>query len=410
MKRNLTLPILTLGHFLIDLACLYFLFSYYPQNGYIAGIQTALLYNFLAFALQTVIGYFFDRFPAKRSTSIGILFILCGYLCGLGSHSAAGLLFCGLGNAFYHAGGSIGIAHTDTKGLRDSGIFVSAGAPGVALGTFLATKSSIEYTSLINRTSFSAPTVWILLLLIILLFMQTQVSAPAVKKVSAPIPPQIIIPGNVTINSTAPDLPAGAATTLLLLSLAAVFLRSLGGLFFPTSYRALFTLPEDTTPAVFLLAMSSGIAAFLGKFLGGFLSSLCTMLLHKFEPSKKLDIRSGNYLFGTITLLLSALLLTMFGNIPLLCFVGILCFQAAMPVTLFELYCILPDHAGFAMGLSTLMLFLGSLPAAFVPMNALPAPLVLCVLTLLAAGCMSASHWIYRHETYPSSNNKEDCP
>ncbi len=363
MKRNLSLPVLTLGHFLIDLACLYFLFSHYPQGDVVAGIQTALLYNFLAFALQAVIGYFFDRFPARRSTSIGILSVLCGYLCGFCKFPAAGLILCGIGNSFYHVGGSIGIAGTDRRVLRSSGIFVSSGALGVSLGIHLAAESH-------------SAAVWILLLLIALLLLQTLVVS--------------------SFETTTTELSADTGTILLVLSLVAVLIRSLGGLFFPASYRTLFTLPTDSTTAVLLLAMASGVTAFLGKFLGGFLSISCTNLLHKSKRFKNIDIRTGNYLFGAITLLCSALLLTIWGNIPALCFLGILCFHAAMPVTLFELYCILPDRPGFAMGLSTLMLFLGYLPTAFVPPDKLPARLILCVLTLLAAGCMAASLLIYQ--------------
>ena len=195
---------------------------------------------------------------------------------------------------------------------------------------------------------------------------------------------------------------------MLLLSLFAVFIRSLGGLFFPDSYKELFALPENITLTIFLVAMASGIVAFLGKFLGGFLSNFCTTALHKLESFKVMDIRGGNYLFGTITLLLSTLLLTLGGNIPILCFLGILCFHAAMPVTLFELYCILPDRPGFAMGLSTVMLFLGYLPYAFVPLDGLPASLILCLLTLLATGCMLASLLIYckaNHRTKQGRDN-----
>ncbi len=393
MKQNIALSILTLGHFLIDLACLYFLFLHYPQSGFIAGIQTALLYNFLAFALQVVIGYFFDQFPVNRSTSLGILLIIGGYVCGFWDAPAIGLVFCGCGNAFYHVGGSIGIARPDKKGLRDSGIFVSAGALGVSLGTYLATKVTDETTILINRSPVST-SFCILLLLILLLLLQTQV----------------VDRKQDCKNVFSTELSAATRTVLLLLTLVAVFIRSLGGLLFPTSYRTLFTLPENNIFSVFLLAIASGIAAFLGKFLGGFLSNLCTTILHKVTRFQHLDIRSGNYLFGILTLLSSTLLLTLGETIPLLCFLSILCFHAAMPVTLFELYCILPDHPGFAMGLSTLMLFLGSLPAAFVPMNTLPAPLVLCILTLLAAGCMLLSLLIYRQERSRTSNNKEECP
>lgn len=370
MRKKITLPILTMGHFLVDLACLYFFFANYPQNGFVAGINAALLYNFLAFALQAVIGYFFDRFPAKHSTSIGILFVLCGYACGLCGLSAAGLILCGFGNAFYHVGGSIGIARTDKTGLRDSGIFVSAGALGVSLGTYLASGHALPESFL------SLPTVCILLLLIVLLFLQMPVVSPS---------------RQTSINHS-----VGTNTALLLLSLFAVFIRSLGGLFFPASYKALFAVPENITLTLFLTAMASGTVAFLGKFLGGFLSTFCTGLLHKIIPQKNINLRSCNYIFGTVTLLLSAALLTFGGTVPILCFLGILCFHAAMPVTLFELYCILPDRPGFAMGLSTVMLFLGYLPYAIVPLDGLPATPILTLLTLLASGCMLVSLLIYR--------------
>lgn len=369
MKQKLSLPILTLGHFGVDLACLYFYFTNFPQSGMVATISAALLYNFLAFALQAPIGYFFDRFSAKRSTIVGILFVLCGYAFGLYHHPVAGLVLCGFGNAFYHVGGSIGIARTDKKGLRDSGIFVSAGALGVSLGTYLA-----GYP--LRESFFSETTIWILLLLIVLLILQTPVDSP--------------------IREATNHFSAKTNAALLLLSLFAVFIRSLGGLFFPASYKELFVPSEHTSFTFFLLAMASGVAAFLGKFLGGFLSNLCTTILHKFTPFKNVDFRAGNYLFGALTLLLSTLLLTLGGDIPVLCFLGILCFHAAMPVTLFELYCILPDRPGFAMGLSTVMLFLGYLPYAFVPLEGLPDSLILCLLTLLAVVCMIASLIIYR--------------
>ena len=80
MKINITLPVLTLGHFGVDLACLYYYFTNFPQSGLVKIISAALLYNFLAFALQAPIGYFFDKFPAKRNTTHpgGISFIRQG--------------------------------------------------------------------------------------------------------------------------------------------------------------------------------------------------------------------------------------------------------------------------------------------------------------------------------------------
>jgi len=380
MKRNYSRLILTLGHFGIDMACLYFYFTNFPQSGMAKVISATLLYNFFAFALQAPIGYFFDKFPAKRSTAVGILFILGGYFLGMWHFRTAGLILCGFGNAFYHVGGSIGIARTNQKGLRDSGIFVSAGALGVSFGTYLAAGYALP------KGFFSGETLWILLLLIVLLFLQIIVCSP--------------------IRDATNTFSAGTNAALLFLSLFAVFIRSLGGLFFPSSYKEWFASSEHTSVTIFLLVMASGIIAFLGKFLGGILSNACTIILHKVLPHKNIDLRTGNYVFGTITLVLSTILLTFAGNIPFLCFLGILCFHAAMPVTLFELYCILPDRPGFAMGLSTVMLFLGYSPHEFFALNTLPAPIILFVLSLLATTCMLLSLWIYRHANQPQ--NKGD--
>lgn len=382
MKQKVILPILTLGHFSVDLACLYFYFTNFPQSGLTGILSAALLYNFLAFALQAPIGYFFDRFPARYSTSIGILFILCGYACGLFHLPIAGLVLCGFGNAFYHVGGSIGIARTDKKGLRDSGIFVASGALGVSLGTYLANHGHGL------SVSFSSHTTAAIVLLLIVLFLLQLPVVSSEKKTTNPFS-------------------AKSNAALLLLSLFAVLIRSLGGLFFPISYKELFAFPENISLTIFLTAMASGLVAFLGKFLGGFLSLFCTNLLHKWMPHKSIDLRTGNYLFGATTLLLSTLLLTLGGNTPILCFLGILCFHAAMPVTLFELYCILPDRPGFAMGLSTVMLFLGYLPYAFSPLDGLPSALILCLLTLLAVVCMIASLLIYRKSTHNNERNTQ---
>lgn len=371
MKEFFTFPVLTLGHFVVDLVCLYFYFINFPQGGMVNLISSALLYNFLAFAMQAPIGYFFDRFPARRSTTIGILFVIGGYCLGLFRLPSLGLLFCSIGNAFYHVGGSIGISRTDKKGLRRSGVFVSSGALGVSLGTALANHRYGQ-----GQNFFDITTAVLLLLITVLLILQAAVVSPDRQNESC--------------------LSAKANSSLLLLSLFAIFIRSFGGLFLPSSYKELFTLPDAVPFSMFLIATSSGIVAFSGKFLGGFLSTFFETTLYRFVPAAHLDLRSCNYIFGGITLFLSTILLTFAGHIPFLCFLGVLCFHAAMPVTLFELYCILPDRPGFAMGLSTVMLFLGYLPYVFSPLDTLPKTLILFILSLMAAGCMIVSLLVYR--------------
>jgi len=374
MKRASTLFILTLGHFIIDLACLYFYFAGFSHVSTVTIVSSALLYNFLAFALQSPIGYFFDKFPARCSTTIGILFIMGGYSLGLCRFLSAGLVFCGIGNAFYHVGGSIGIARTDAKGLRASGIFVASGALGVSLGTFLAT-CGVGFTKII------------LVFLIFLLILQPYVTTPDKCRPSC--------------------LPVKTNAALLILSLFAVFIRSLGALFFPVSYQELFSISDNLPLSIFLLAVSSGLIAFSGKFLGGFFSTFCASVLHRLIPEAAFDLRSCNYLFGTFTLLAGTLMLTFAGNIPLFCFLGMLCFHAAMPVTLFELYCIFPDRPGFAMGLSTVMLFLGYLPYVFSALVNVPKTLILFILSLAASVCMFFSYLLYRRAIKSTKGDSE---
>ena len=206
-----------------------------------------------------------------------------------------------------------------------------------------------------------------------------------------------------------------------MLSLFAVFIRSLGGLFFPPLYKEVlsftqFLFPQNLIPYSFFITMVSGVTAFLGKFLGGYLSCLCSALMQKFFPRKNFNLRSCNYIFGTVTLLLSMVFFTLGSNVtvlqnsggsPGLCFLGVLFFHAAMPVTLFELYCILPNQPGFAMGLSTVMLFFGYLPYAFFPLDGLPASLILSLLTLLAIVCMIVSLLIFHKATYNSQKQNQ---
>lgn len=159
------------------------------------------------------------RFSVKSSTATGILFVLCGCACGLCKLLAAGLVLCGFGNAFYH----VKCRHRPhrKKGLRDSGIFVSAWTLGVSLGTYLAS------CHVLSEGSLSLTTILILLLLIVFLLLQTQVIS--------------------SIKQTTGSHSAKTNTALLLLSLFAVFIRSLGGLFFPSSSGCCFPFPRTTS-------------------------------------------------------------------------------------------------------------------------------------------------------------------
>ncbi|MBQ8563373.1 MAG: hypothetical protein IJ443_05755, partial [Firmicutes bacterium] len=73
---------------------------------------------------------------------------------------------------------------------------------------------------------------------------------------------------------------------------------------------------------------------------------------------------------------------------PLLSLAGILLFNMTMPVTLCALADLMPKNPGFAFGLTTLALLLGTAVTFFWAVPAYLAKLLLAVLILLSALCI----------------------
>ena len=292
-------------HFLVDFACIFLITSYLPVSDW---LFYALLYNFCAFALQLPLGIWADlRQKQMPFAVLGCVFVALAFFLVL-LLPLAGCVLAGVGNGFFHVGGGVTVLRAFPKKAAPLGIFVSPGALGVFFGLTLGT------------SGFSGTVLFPLLLAAsaILLFLLGRKEAPARYR-----------PG-VSLKK----IHIAAVLGVLMLFLAVV-LRSYLGLIFSFPWKTGFGLS-------FLVIL--GVAA--GKALGGFLSD-----------------RFGLIPTALASLSLCAVLLIFAGNSPVCGILAVCCFNMTMPLTLFALSEILGDAKGFAFGLTTFALFLGTLPS-----------------------------------------------
>ena len=114
--------------------------------------------------------------------------------------------------------------------------------------------------------------------------------------------------------------------------------------------------------------------AFAGKAAGGILAD-----------------RLGARNVGVIALLASLPCLALGYAVPAVAMAGLALFNMTMPVTLCALASRLPDSTGFAFGLSTLALLIGTMPTFFFRLPDGAAPYVMAALIALSALCVLLS-------------------
>ncbi len=313
------LMIHTFSHAAVDFACFYILFARVAQaqSGRTAPVAF-LVYNLIAFGLQPLFGFVIDYFRSFPAASIGCLLVLVG-VCLPQSAALVGLVFAALGNAWFHVGAGSDTLLASHGRMWDSGMFVSSGALGVALGT-LAGQAQCS------------PAIPILLVAIPLLlewWLPTQYGGLLER--------YWIYSGKTSVPVT------------FLLLLFAIAIRSFVGAAVP--------LPWKVGNLDLLLA---AVAAFVGKAFGGLLADLF-----------------GARRIGTGALLLSLPLLCFGQQSAVLSLIGIALFNIPMSITLCALADLLPLNTGLAFGLSTLALLVGMLPALLLPLGEISTVLLL---------------------------------
>lgn len=311
----------SLGHFAVDMACFFALFS--------GALKTAdaalyvLIYNALAFALQAPFGAVADRLDDLRPMAVlGLGLAAWGVMAR--SHAAVSVALLGLGNALYHvAGAGLSLRPRPGDGLW-SGFFVSTGALGVVSGILWASDASVT-------PMFVVFTVFIAILLIL----------AAGRGENRCVKPQ-----------KAPMEVGGLGAFALTLLLLSIGIRS-------------FTGFASVSPEGLLLI--GGCAAFLGKLTGGMLS-------------RKLPWR----VVGLVAAGTGGLMMAFFpGTWAVIA--GSFILNMAMPVTLSAVMASLPGHMCFGFGATTLALFLGTLPFYVDSLEGGVSPFVTGALAVISA-------------------------
>lgn len=363
VQKNLSLTVMTILHFFVDLICAITLLMRFSVAAETM-LYLVLTYNFVAFMLQPFLGFLLDRFEKRVderiivASSFLLLFIIAAiapftrqydYLVIL-----AGIVL-GLGNAFFHVAAGKSVLKATTKS-RDGGIFVSSGALGIALGAFLYFLNNNYLAIAILGASFIAVTylAWML----VSIGRSERTKDFVVEKHG--------------ISET--------AVILVLIALAA-FLRSFGGSAFQTS--SIGTAME--------ISVIIGAGAFIGKFIGGFVYDWfkgLALIITSFVLTVG-SLITMNFVTGDLSLLF----LFIFG-------IGV---NLLMAYTLDVSKRLLPKHEGTAFGLPAALLFPGMLLALLYKTANLSNLYLLIFIVINIALVVVAEYFIRKHK-YDSSS------
>lgn len=343
------LLIWTYSHFAVDFGCFYILFA--GLKTYLGGdLETLaagfLAYNVIAFGLQSVLGLLGDERSqlAKGYGFAGACLVLLGVLMVAGGKGTrlvwADMVIAAFGNALFHVGGGVDVLRRSSGKMAGSGVFVSSGAMGVALGTLCS----------------SGLTALLFILAAVLLTGLVRSLDIKDKKLAeyglAAGPRAEYIHFNIAKE--------GSFLMLTGLLMAAVFIRSYAGSIMPLEW-------EKTG----WLVIAPAAASCLGKALGGTVGD-----------------RFGAAETGVISLLISAPLICLGAESAVLSLAGILLFNMTMPITLCGLASLMQRNLGFAFGLTTLALLMGVGITYFLAMPAGMVKPVVAVMIVAAAVCI----------------------
>lgn len=304
-----TLTLYALAHAAVDAVCAGVLWTGVHDGVIATGTAWSvfLIYNLLAFAIQPMIGLVADRLGVARGmAALGGLMTAAVVPLSVVPHGfllAAGL--AGVGNAVFHVGGGAASLRFAAGRATPPGVFVAPGAAGLAWGIVIGRGGGPVWP-------FAAA-----------------LAVMAVVILARPVP---VMPGGRTVRARRETRPA--IELILLLLLFVVCVRSYVGLALAFPWKSQMHL---------LVALTAAVV--LGKAFGGVLAD-----------------RFGWRRVGVGALLVSLPLLALGTGSPAAGIAGALAFNMTMPVTLAAVGSGLPEHEGFAFGLTCLALFGGAAP------------------------------------------------
>jgi FSR family fosmidomycin resistance protein-like MFS transporter len=259
-----------------------------------------ILYNGVAFLMQPLAGILIDKFhKEKLMLIVSIIFIILGAIL---NHLILSCVFLGLANQLFHVAGGKICTNFSTNKAWHLGLFVSLGAIGLMLGSNFSNDTFL----------FIIPIILYSLLIIIVCLLYKEEKNKEIK----PITNEIKISKKIFA---------------VIFLIVVVFIRSFVGKIIHYGFEMNIT---------FIVLL--GIASAFGKFIGGILKDLFGSLKVIF-----------------LSLVLCGIILLFLDNISVLMLIGTILINISMPITLFELNKINPNHEGLNFGLLAASLFPG---------------------------------------------------
>ncbi len=360
-------------HFSVEVLCFFLLYKIF--GGFMLWWAICVAFDTLAFVPQALFGALCEKYPGFRPGLTGGILITSGALIMLLSAAAmtgktagglmpgdidsiadmsrfivfqmTGLILLTTGNALIHISGALATLRVSEGKLSESALFVGGGSFGVITGRLLAGTTG---------------TAWLPFLLIAA---ATVVMVVTDRRIRNAVPSDGKTAGASVFDfDAAPcrhDIAAPKPAWLVIAVLfAVVAVRAYIGYGIPTAWN-------KTSLQTLFLFLFMGI----GKILGGILSDLF-----------------GARFIGIISCLLAVPLLLVSDNIMWLSLIAVAFFSMTMAVTLGGLVSVLKTHPGVAFGITTIALWLGSMPVFLfgIPEQTVRNILIASMSVLAAAG------------------------
>ena len=293
-------------HFITEIVCFYFLTTICHGSNLVWFIP--FIFDGLAFVPQALYGYFSDKHPKVNIGLIGVILLFIAYLIFIvfKINVLFPLFILCVGNGLIHVSGAENTIRNSNGKLSHSALFVGGGSFGVICGKLLANNVNI----------------WLIALIILTMI------------------PFILLAGTHNGNDNLKFDYANKKINPYLVVLLCVFVvmvRGYMGYGIPTSWN------KTVTQTVLLFSIMG-----IGKCAGGVLSDAY-----------------GIRKVGIISTLLAIPFLCLGDNYMVISLIGVMMFSMTMSITLALLVSALKKKPGLAFGLTTIGLFLGTVPIFF---------------------------------------------
>lgn len=333
-------------HFVTEVVCFYVLGRKVGDSAFLWLFP--FVYDELAFAPQSIVGYISDKFPKINMGIIGTFLLAAGVLfCNvevLPGEFTALVILC-IGNACMHIGGAEVTLRCSGGKLSHSAIFVGGGSFGVIAGRLLA-KTPVPFYAVIIFAFTMIP--------FVLLAETYRKKADAESECPC-----------AGFDYHSKKLPPVA---VIILAVFVVMVRGYMGYGIPTSWNK--TVIQNV---IFYVTMG------IGKMAGGIVAD-------------KIGVKKT-----AMISVFCALPFLLFGDkIMIISLIGVMIFSMTMSITLALLVSVLKNAPGLAFGLTTIGLFLGTTPIFFFKFTTVQANCIL--ITVLTVVCAAVLQIIIRKD------------